>query len=126
MPPLGARLSDSRALGGLIAVATVAVLVQGCASGSVRNADLRTPAAYEAVQPAETAPAEALDHWWALYDDAQLTGLVEEALRNSPDSKDAFSKLQQAIEVRRSALYSYNPQGNLSASSTRPVSWASS
>ena len=120
MPPLGARLSDSRALGGLIAVATVAVLVQGCASGSVRNADLRTPAAYEAVQPAETAPAEALDHWWALYDDAQLTGLVEEALRNSPDSKDAFSKLQQAIEVRRSALYSYNPQGNLSASVSKP------
>jgi NodT family efflux transporter outer membrane factor (OMF) lipoprotein len=94
--------------------------LQGCATGSVRKADVRTPAAFEAAQPAATAPAEALDHWWTLYDDAQLTSLVEEALKNSPDSKDAFSKLQQAIEVRRSALYSYNPQGNLSAQVSKP------
>ena len=40
------------------------------------------------------------DHWWTLYDDAQLTGLVEEALKNSLDAKDAFSKLAQAIEGR--------------------------
>jgi NodT family efflux transporter outer membrane factor (OMF) lipoprotein len=86
----------------------------------VRKADVHTPAAYEAAQPAATAPAEALDHWWTLYDDAQLTGLVEEALKNSPDAKDAFSKLAQAIEVRRSALYSYNPQGNLSAQVSKP------
>jgi NodT family efflux transporter outer membrane factor (OMF) lipoprotein len=120
MPPLGGRLSDSRTLGGLIAVSSLAVLLQGCATGSVRKADVHTPAAYEAVQPAATAPAETLDHWWTLYDDAQLTGLVEEALKNSPDAKDAFSKLAQAIEVRRSALYSYNPQGNLSASVSKP------
>ena len=120
MPPLGGRLPDSRTLGGLIAVASVAALLQGCATGSVRKADVHTPAAYEAVQPAATAPAEALDHWWTLYDDAQLTGLVEEALKNSPDAKDAFSKLAQAIEVRRSALYSYNPQGNLSATISKP------
>jgi NodT family efflux transporter outer membrane factor (OMF) lipoprotein len=98
----------------------LAALLQGCAAGSVRNADLHTPTAYEAAQPAATAPAEALDHWWTLYDDAQLAGLVEEALKNSPDAKDAFSKLAQAIEVRRSALYSYNPQGNLSASVSKP------
>ena len=104
MPPLGARLSDSRAIGGLIAVASLAGLLQGCATATVRKADVHTPAAYEAPQPAQTASAEALDHWWTLYDDAQLTGLVEEALKNSPDAKDAFSKLAQAIEVRHSAL----------------------
>jgi NodT family efflux transporter outer membrane factor (OMF) lipoprotein len=120
MPPLGGRPSDSRALGGLFAVAAVAALLQGCATGSVRKADVRTPAAYEAPQPAETAPAVALDSWWTLYGDAQLTDLVEEALKNSPDAKDAASKLEQAIEVRRSALYSYNPQGNVSASISKP------
>ena len=120
MPPLGGRLSDSRALGGLIAVASLAALLQGCATGSVRKADVHTPAAYEATQPAATATAEALDHWWTLYEDAQLTGLVEEALKNSPDAKDAFSKLAQAIEVRRAALYSYNPQGNLNAQVSKP------
>jgi NodT family efflux transporter outer membrane factor (OMF) lipoprotein len=98
----------------------LAVLLQGCATGSVRKADVHTPAAYGAPQPAQTASAESLDHWWTLYDDAQLTGLVEEALKNSPDAKDAMSKLQQAIEVRRAALYQYNPQGNLSASVSKP------
>jgi NodT family efflux transporter outer membrane factor (OMF) lipoprotein len=117
---MGGRLSDSRALGGFIAVAAMAGLLQGCATGSVRKADVRTPPAYEAAQPADTAPAASLDAWWTLYNDAQLTGLVEEALKNSPDAKDAASKLEQAIEVRRSALYSYNPQGNVTASISKP------
>jgi len=120
MPPQSGRFPDSRTLGGPIVVAAAVVLLQGCATGSVRKADVHTPAAYEAAQPAQTAAAETLDHWWTLYDDAQLTGLVEEALKNSPDAKDAFSKLAQAIEVRRSALYSYNPQGNLSAQVSKP------
>jgi NodT family efflux transporter outer membrane factor (OMF) lipoprotein len=120
MPPLGGRPFDSRALGGLIAVSVLAALLQGCATGQVRKADVRTPAAYEAPPPPETAPAAALDSWWTLYGDAQLTALVEEALRNSPDAKDAASKLQQAIEVRRSALYSYNPQGAVTAQISKP------
>jgi outer membrane protein, multidrug efflux system len=120
MPPQGVRLPDSRASSGLIAVASVAALLQGCASGSVRKADIHTPPAYEAARPAETAPAVALDSWWTLYNDAQLSGLVEEALKNSPDARDAASKLEQAIEVRRSALYSYNPQGNVTAQISKP------
>jgi NodT family efflux transporter outer membrane factor (OMF) lipoprotein len=104
----------------LLAGAAACALLQGCATGEVRKPDVHTPVAYEAPQPDKAAPAEALDHWWTLYDDAQLSGLVEEALKNSPDAKDAFSKLAQAIEVRRSALYSYNPQGNLSASVSKP------
>jgi NodT family efflux transporter outer membrane factor (OMF) lipoprotein len=120
MPPLGGRPSDRRALGGFVAVASLAALLQGCATGSVRKADVRTPAAYEAPRPAETAPAVALDDWWTLYHDPQLTSLVEEALKNSPDAKDAAAKLQQAIEVRRSALYSYNPQGNVTAQISKP------
>lgn len=121
MPPLGGPFPDSRAFGGFAAVAALAALLQGCATGSVREADVRTPPAYEAAQPAGPAPAAAaLDRWWTLYDDAQLTGLVEEALKNSPDAKDAASKLEQAIEVRRSALYSYNPQGNVTASISKP------
>jgi NodT family efflux transporter outer membrane factor (OMF) lipoprotein len=95
-------------------------LLSGCATDQVRRADTHTPAAYEAPQPAETAAVESLDHWWTLYNDAQLTGLIEEALRNSPDAKDAISKLTQAIEVRHSALYSYNPQGQIQAQVSKP------
>ena len=120
MPPLDGRRSDPRALVGGSCLAAAAVLLTGCATGSVRKADVRTPAAYEAAQPAAAAPVAALDRWWTLYDDAQLTGLVEQALANSPDAKDAVSKLEQAIEVRRSALYSYNPQGQVTASISKP------
>ena len=121
MPPLGGLIFDSRTmLRGLIAAAAAPVLLTGCATGSVRQADTRTPAAYEQPQPAEKAQAAALDQWWTLYNDPQLTGLIDEALKNSPDSKDAAAKLEQAIAVRRGALLSYNPQGNLSASISKP------
>ena len=120
MPTSGRRLFDSRILRGLLCAAPAAALLSACATGQVRHADLRTPAAYEAAQPSDIAPIAALDQWWTLYNDAQLTDLVEQALKNSPDAKDAVAKLDQAIEVRRSALYSYNPQGNLSASISKP------
>ena len=120
MPPLGGPISDSRIWRGLAAAAALTPLLAACATGDVRKADTRLPAAYEAPQSPQTAPVAALDAWWTLYNDPQLTGLVEQALANSPDAKDAFSKLEQAIEVRRSALDSYNPQGNVSASISQP------
>ena len=60
-----------------------------------------------------------LDRWWRLYDDPQLTELVEQALAHSPDARDAAAKLEQARAVRDAALLSYNPQGAVSASTTR-------
>jgi len=120
MSPSGRRLFDSRSLRGLLCAAPAAALLTACATGQVRQADVRTPAAYEAPQAPDPAPAAALSQWWTLYDDAQLTGLVEQALKNSPDAKDAVAKLQQALAVRQAALLSYNPQGNLSASISKP------
>ena len=120
MSPLGRRLFDSRVFRGLLCAAPAAALLTACATGKVREADLRTPAAYEATQPSDAAPIAALDHWWTLYNDAQLTDLVEQALKNSPDARDGASKLEQALAVRQAALLSYNPQGNLSASISKP------
>ncbi len=120
MPPLGGRFFDSRTLRGIACAAPAALLLSACATGQVRDADVRTPAAYEAPLPPDTAPIAALDHWWTLYNDSQLTGLVEQALDHSPDAKDAVAKLQQAIAVRSAALLSYNPQGQLSASVSKP------
>jgi NodT family efflux transporter outer membrane factor (OMF) lipoprotein len=36
------------------------------------------------------------DHWWQAYGDAQLSGLIEEALRDSPDLERAEARLRQA------------------------------
>jgi NodT family efflux transporter outer membrane factor (OMF) lipoprotein len=120
MPTMGNHISDSLSWRGLAIAAVLTPLLAACATGQVRKADTRLPAAYEAPQPSQTAPVASLDQWWTLYNDAQLTGLVEQALANSPDAKDAAAKLEQAVAVRRAALYSYNPQGNLSASISKP------
>jgi len=120
MPVLGRRLIDSRFIRGFLCAAAAAPLLAACATGQVRDADVRVPVAYEGTQPAEKAPAAFLDNWWVLYNDAQLTGLVEQALSNSPDAKDAASKLEQALGVRQAALTSYNPQGQLQASISKP------
>jgi NodT family efflux transporter outer membrane factor (OMF) lipoprotein len=120
MPDMGKHIFDSLSWRGLAAAAVLTPLLAACATAQVRKADTRVPAAYEAPQSPQTAPVAALDTWWTLYNDAQLTGLVEQALANSPDAKDAAAKLEQAVAVRRAALYSYNPQGNLNASISKP------
>ena len=121
MPVRGRRLIDSRLIRGFLCAAAAAPLLAACATGQVRKPDVRVPAAYEGPQPADTAPAVALVNWWTLYNDTQLTSLVEQALSNSPDAKDAASKLEQALAVRNAALMSYNPQGQLQASISKPT-----
>jgi NodT family efflux transporter outer membrane factor (OMF) lipoprotein len=121
MPVLGSQILAARCTRALLAAAALAPLLAACATGQVRKADVRTPAAYEAAQPVDTAPAAALDTWWTLYNDPQLTGLVEQALANAPDAKDATAKLDQALAVRSAALTSYNPQGQVQASISKPT-----
>ncbi len=124
MPATGRRIFDSLSTGagswrGLLAAALLAPVLAACATGEVRKADVRLPAAFEAPQPGQTVEAQALDQWWTLYNDAQLTALVQQALANSPDARDAVAKLDQARAVRQAALYAYNPQGALTASGSK-------
>jgi NodT family efflux transporter outer membrane factor (OMF) lipoprotein len=118
---MGRRIFKSRrGAGTLLAASALAMVLSACANDRVRMADVRTPAAYEQPQPQDIAPAASLERWWTLYNDAQLTDLVEQALKNSPDAKDAQAKLAQAIGVRQAALTAYNPQGQLQASISKP------
>ncbi len=119
MPAEGKRICDAAARRGLLATALLGGLLAGCATGGVRTADVHLPAAYAVPTPSDTAPKAALTDWWTLYNDAQLSALVREALAKSPDARDAVSKLDQARAVRASALNAYNPQGQLAASATR-------
>ncbi|HUO22361.1 MAG TPA: TolC family protein [Caulobacteraceae bacterium] len=96
-----------------------ALALAGCATGKLRPADTRLPTAYEAPVPAPGSAADmGLDRWWRLYDDPQLTELVEQALAASPDAKDAAAKLQAARAVRAQALSAYGPQGKISGAFT--------
>jgi len=95
-------------------VITLAVLASlalaGCANP--RKPDVRLPTAYEAPVSAAPAGSVALDRWWVNFNDAELTGLVEQALVANPDAKTAAAKLREVRAQRISAILQYTPQGD--------------
>lgn len=113
-----ARLS-ARAASGL--VLSAALSLGACAPRTdLPTPDTRLPLAFEAKpQAAATPPAPgSLDRWWLLFNDAQLTGLVEQSLAASPDVRTAMARLREARANRSQALFVYGPQGNIGASAT--------
>jgi NodT family efflux transporter outer membrane factor (OMF) lipoprotein len=97
-------------------VLLAALPLAACAGGGpVRSPDTRVPTSFEA--PAGvTRPAQALDRWWTLYDDAELQRLVERALVNAPDAKTAEARLREARAMRNANLRLAYPTGNLTGS----------
>jgi outer membrane protein, multidrug efflux system len=88
----------------LIIAAAYAPLLAACATDAPRSPLVTTPAAFEAPSRGPALPAASLDRWWTLYNDAQLTALIEEALGSSFDARTAASRLEQARAVRQAAL----------------------
>lgn len=94
---------------------TFFVLLSGCSSGSLRQADVRLPATFET--PADgSVDAVSLDRWWTLFDDPQLATMIEQALASAPDARSAVAVLDEARANRRQALSQYDPQGGASGS----------
>jgi NodT family efflux transporter outer membrane factor (OMF) lipoprotein len=95
-----------------------------CALGpKVMTPDTRLPAAFEA--PGDvTGAVGSIDHWWRLYNDPQLQGLVTEALANAPDALSAEARLREALAIRSEALDAFNPQGNLQANGAYQTNYA--
>jgi outer membrane protein, multidrug efflux system len=86
----------------LLLSAALATLLAACAHGI----DTAAPKA-ELPPMTDQAPAGA-DTFWTLFDDAQLTSLVEEALANSRDLKIAVARIEEAranLRIARSSLY---------------------
>jgi outer membrane protein, multidrug efflux system len=103
----------------LIIAAAYAPLLAACATDAPRSPLVTTPAAFEAPSRGPALPAASLDRWWTLYNDAQLTALIEEALGSSFDARTAASRLEQARAVRQAALNRFSPQGALTGSASR-------
>lgn len=103
----------------LILTAVLTPWLAACAHNApMPKADTRLPAAFEAPK-APAAPAQVLDKWWESYNDAQLNALVEEALANSFDQRDALARLEQAAATKREIYAEALPNGNISASAGR-------
>jgi multidrug efflux system outer membrane protein len=95
-----------------LAALAVAALLAACATPETNKPALDLPAA--------TAQAPAgLDRWWTLFNDAQLTALIEEALANNLDLRTAVARIDEAranLQLARSALF---PSLDVTASSNR-------
>ncbi len=89
------------------------------ACAHVRDPDTRLPAAYEAPASAAPSGAVALDRWWLAFNDAELTGLIDQALKNNPDARSATARLREARATREESIEKYLPQGDASGSSRR-------
>jgi NodT family efflux transporter outer membrane factor (OMF) lipoprotein len=94
-----------------------AMLLAGCALGEkIGKPDLTLPQAFEAPQSSTPPQAQTIDHWWLLFNDAQLTGLIDQALAASPDAKTALYKLAEARGNRAEFLSQFLPTGDLKGS----------
>jgi NodT family efflux transporter outer membrane factor (OMF) lipoprotein len=97
-----------------IPAAILACLVLA-ACASVRKADVRLPTAFEA-PPGAPADSVALDRWWTIFGDAQLTTLIDQTLAANPDAKSAAARLAEARAARTGALTKFLPQGDATGS----------
>jgi NodT family efflux transporter outer membrane factor (OMF) lipoprotein len=93
-------------------LALVALVALGaCAPTGLPPASVALPPAYPT---AGTASAAGLERWWTLFDDAQMSGMIEDALARAPDARAALATLDEARATRQQALLRYDVQGNLS------------
>lgn len=95
----------------------IILLAAGCTT-PLRTADVHLPPSFEARADGGPDAAATLDRWWLLFDDPQLSTMVEQALASAPDARSALAVLEEARANRAQALSQYDPQGNLSGSAT--------
>ena len=96
-----------------IALAAILPVLAACANGpAIPKPNVTLPVAYQ-LQPTPAPADTPIDKWWMLYNDPQLQGLEDEALRNAPDARSALARLEQAKAVRSSALSDFWPKGQI-------------
>lgn len=103
-------MRSDRALGALLSCA----LLAACVSPAERDAPAARaiePASLESQRAMGTAPAGEWPgtRWWTVFGDAQLDGLVEEALGGSPTLRVARARVAQASALLGAALANASP-----------------
>ncbi|NOW48461.1 NodT family efflux transporter outer membrane factor (OMF) lipoprotein [Novosphingobium sp. SG751A] len=94
-----------------IAVLALCASMAACVSDAHRQPSVAVPTGFSDHKMAATAGEEALDAWWLLFNDEQLTALVNQALGNAPDARTAIAVLQQAQATRATAMNRFSLQG---------------
>ncbi|MFI4975295.1 MAG: efflux transporter outer membrane subunit [Caulobacterales bacterium] len=96
----------------------LAAALAACNISGHRKPDVTLPTAFEAPRGSTVLPTAALDRWWTIFNDAQLNGLEDDALRLSPDAKTQIARLQEARASEWSQIFQTLPTGNLTGSAS--------
>ncbi len=94
--------------------------VTACTVGpNYTKPDLPVPATFAGTQGA-VPPGQAIDpaRWWEAFGDPVLTGLIDRALKDSPDMAVAASRVRQARLGEIQARAQYKPMVNADANAT--------
>jgi NodT family efflux transporter outer membrane factor (OMF) lipoprotein len=105
--PIAAKPRKSREASTALSILLAALLTSACATlpATTPARVAKAPDAYAAAQtlPASDTAAWPADTWWKAYGDAQLDGLVDEALSGSPTLAQAQARLRRAEALARQA-----------------------
>ena len=105
MRPTAAALRATSAAFGVLALAACAALPSAAPAPGAKPA-----AAYATAQAFAAAPAAwPDDHWWTAYGDAQLDGLMDEALKGSPTLAAAGARVRRAEALANQARAAESP-----------------
>lgn len=99
-----------------LAAVAASLALASCAVGPNYTAPAGPPpalGAFQTVAPG-TSAAQPEEHWWRLYDDPVLDGLVERALAANTDLRVAIANLERAQAVLRETRSARLPGGELS------------
>ena len=102
------------------ALTLLALLPASCTTGpDYKRPDVKTPEAYKSAAPEATAQTGPGREWWLLFNDAELTALIDEALRSNLDLKAAMARVAQSRASARYVKGSFYPVVTLDPSATR-------
>jgi NodT family efflux transporter outer membrane factor (OMF) lipoprotein len=103
---------------GRIASVTLVALASGCV---LPPREASHPSTLNSSQVGLAAPevAPTSNNWWQAFDDAQLNGLIERALSDSPSLGQAEARLREAVAQTDAARSGLRPKASFSGSTLR-------
>ncbi len=114
-----------------IAPLTAALLLSACAAPDFKQPEVNVPVAFKEAnvvrtapdgsrwQPARPAEQQPRGEWGLVFQDARLTGLMDEAARNNPSLTVAMARVKQARAIAGIAEADRIPQVNVGVGAQR-------
>lgn len=112
--------SSGRSCWPALGLSLAALFLVSCAVGpNYRRPEVSTPPAFKRATPAETQTPALTNTWWTLFNDPELSALVEKTLAANLDIQAAMARVEQARAALGGARGDYYPAITLNPSMRR-------